>query len=66
MMPKCDPFLSSSRPPQTFVKPEKSIKQKEQIDLYQALFEIHKKSQEIDTLVSAVAAKLVIDERQSK
>jgi hypothetical protein len=62
-MPECEP--SAIKPP--VICSPKSIKQKEQIDLYQALFDIHKKAQEIDTLVSAVAAKLVIDERnQSK
>lgn len=65
MMPKCEPYLSgvdseTIRPP--FVKQEKSIKQKEQIELYNALFEVHKKAMEIDRIVSDLAAKKVLEE----
>jgi hypothetical protein len=64
MMPKCDPYLSSVRPP--FVKQEKSIKQQEQIDLYQAYFEIHKKAKEIDEIISKIAAHKVLTEKHTK
>ncbi len=48
---------------QSFVKQEKSIKQQEQIDLYNAYFEIHKRAMEIDRIVSELAAKKVFAER---
>jgi hypothetical protein len=67
MMPKCEPYMSSSKTTtEPFVKQEKSIKQQEQIDLYQAYFEIHKRAMEIDEIVSKIAAYKVFSERQTK
>jgi hypothetical protein len=60
MMPKSDPYLSGK------TTQEKSIKQQEQIDLYQAYFEIHKRAKEIDEIVSKIAAYKVFSERQTK
>ena len=62
MMPKCEPYMSS-KTTEPFVKQEKSIKQQEQIDLYQAYFKIHKKAMEIDEIVSKIAAQKVLTER---
>jgi hypothetical protein len=49
--------------PPLSVKQEKSIKQQEQIDLYQAYFQIHKKAMEIDEIVSKIAAAKALSER---
>ena len=57
---------SSKTTTEPFVKQEKSIKQQEQIDLYQAYFEIHKRAMEIDEIVSKIAAYKVFSERQTK
>ena len=62
-MPKCEPYMSSSKTAQPFVKQEKSIKQQEQIDLYNAYFQIHKKAMEIDEIVSKIAAAKALSER---
>jgi len=51
--------------PPLFVKPvKKSIKQQEQIDLYQAYYEIHKRAMEIDKIVSDLACRKVWAERE--
>jgi hypothetical protein len=63
MMPKCEPYMSSKTTTEPFVKQEKSIKQQEQIDLYQAYFQIHKKAMEIDEIVSKIAAAKALSER---
>ena len=63
MMPKCEPYMSGKTTEPPFVKQEKSIKQQEQIDLYNAYFEIHKRAMEIDKIVSDLAAKKVFAER---
>jgi hypothetical protein len=44
----------------------KVIKSKEQIEIYELLFAIHKKNEEIDKLISLVTSKIVLLENISK
>jgi hypothetical protein len=60
MLPRCEPYFSASKPTQSFVKQPQSIKQQEQLELYHAFYNIHKKAQEIDKLVTEVTAKMVL------